>query len=376
MTPDDEHGEWSPDFAGLHLPDERAPRELADPMPAPTSYLHRSGHSHHLGGEAAPSAPTIPHASYLGASDIGAILGLDPMRTALDVWAEKTGRVVTETSDEIEAGNDHEAGVVAGARRRLRRAGIADRVDYPGPGTIVVFDVEPPMTPIPGFGSVIDGDAFEAWKASTFQRGATLDAVPHHRDHGPCVLEAKLVGAGMAGAWGPEPAGAEGIPARTFVQVHWQTHHARERFGWAAPVAFVAADIAGTDRRLYEIPIDDAVIGELLSAARAWWRRHVIEGEMPEPTERDVDTLGRIFPEAKRPLSPFVPLEIRERAEEYAAAREVTMHMRRELARYEARLLAALGEAEGYRWHGGKVTWRNASDGSRRLHVRIWQPSS
>lgn len=326
-----------------------APFAEAHGLPTPTVHFERVE---------APSAPTVPHASYLGASDIGAILGLDPMRTALDVWCEKKGIVIFEGSPETEAGNDHEQAVVRGFERRMKRAGLVDRAEYPGPGTIVADT----------FGtSVLDGDAWRAW------RGATLDAVVHHRDHGPCALEAKYVGAGQADAWGPEPAGEEGIPIRTLVQVHWQTLHARERFGWKAPVAFVAADI-GTDRRAYEIAIDDALIERLVEAGREWWRRHVIGGEMPEPTERDVETLAAVFPRVRRRgLSPFPPDGLRELAEDYAVAREIALRHRNELARVGAKLRALIGDAEGYQWRGGRVTWREDTAGDRRLHVRIWK---
>lgn len=282
---------------------------------------------------AAPSAPTSPHATYLGASDVAAILGLDLMRTPLDVWCEKTGRVRHEPSDELEAGNDHEAGVIAGAARRLRRLGLADRVDYPGPGTIL------------------------AGNAHGLSSGATLDAIAHHRDHGPVALEAKLVGAGQAPEWGPEPARGDGIPRRVLVQVHWQTLHLREARLVPAPIAYVAADVMGTDRRLYEVDIDDGVIADLLDAGREWWVRHVIGGEMPEPTARDVHALGQVYPHARRPLSPFPPSEVVRLADDYVAERETLGRYREIHDLTTARLRAALGDAEGYAWESAGVRW-------------------
>lgn len=336
----------APDFEAMRIP--------AEHLEAARSSWPSALHSHnaqarrfglHEVEERAPSAPTVDHASYLGASDIGAILGLDPMRTALDVWAEKTRRIVFVSSPEIEAGNDHEEAVVRGFTRRARREGLVERVDYPGPGTIVA-----------GF------------------RGATLDARARLVGERNAVVEAKLVGAGMADAWGPEPAGADGIPLRTLAQVHWQTMHARERFGGTWDVGFVAADIAGTDRRLYQIPIDDRMILELEDAGREWWRAHVVADVMPEPTARDLETLSAIFPHVERfGLSPFPPSGLRELVEDYAAAREITIRHRDELARIGARVRAMLGGAEGYTWRGGRVTWREDAAGARRLHVKIWR---
>lgn len=362
---------------------------------------------------AAPSAPTSPHATYLGASDVAAILGLDPMRTELDVWCEKTGRVRHEPSDELEAGNDHEAGVIAGAARSLRRRGLAERVDYPGPGTILgggewygtkclrIFSREDAIARLAAFDDELheceDEEAWskdsgglyrdldvpclhcgESWDKEDWDdecrlrirgvwRGATLDAVAHHRDHGPVALEAKLVGAGQAHEWGPEPARGEGIPRRVLVQVHWQTHHLREARGVPAPIAYVAADVMGTDRRLYEVDIDDGVIADLLDAGREWWVRHVIGGEMPEPTARDVHALGQVYPHARRPLSPFPPSEVVRLADDYVAERDV-------LGRYHeihdlttARLRAALGDAEGFAWESAGVRWRVTWRGEPRV---------
>ena len=42
---------------------------------------------------------TQDRTKYLGGSDIGAILGFSKYRTALDVWLEKTGRVVSNVDN-------------------------------------------------------------------------------------------------------------------------------------------------------------------------------------------------------------------------------------------------------------------------------------
>lgn len=317
----------------------------------------------------APSAPTVPHSTYLGASDLGAILGLDPFRTPLDVWASKTGRLArADAPDDIEAeaGNDHEAGVIAGAVRKLKRLGVLVSHEYPGPGTMRGREA-----PFDGNVLVPPQLAGQARYLLGLWRGATLDAVVTHREHGEVPLEAKMVGVGLAHLWGPELAGGAAIPERVLAQVHWQALHLRETHFARVPIAYVAADICGTDRRLYEVVIDDEMIDDLLAAARAWWLRHVIHDEMPTPNERDLETLRRVFPEPKRPLSPFVPDEVRLLAEDYAIGREITMRHHVETQKIAAKLCAVLGEAEGYKWRGGKVTWRTDAQGRRRLYVKV-----
>lgn len=344
------------DFASLHLP----PKRTAPWTPRTTAERLNEEARERRARNAAPSSPTIDHASYLGASDIGAILGLDPMRTPLDVWSEKTGRIPRAESDALEAGNDHEEGVVRGFTRWALRNGLVERVEYPGPGTILGWEAR----------VGVDGVTFNtAW------RGATLDALAIIDDRRRAAVEAKLVGGGMASSWGPEPAGADGIPPRTLAQVHWQTLHARERWPdleWST--AFVAADIAGTDRRRYVVPIDDELLASLLEAGREWWRAHVIADVMPEPEASDLETLAAMFPSVERPgLDPVPPDGLRELAEDLFVAREIAARHRLERDKIAAKLEAMIGDREGFRWRNGRVMWREDSRGGRRLTVNVWE---
>ena len=42
---------------------------------------------------------TVNRSKYLGGSDIGAILGFSKYRSAVDVWLEKTGRIMNEVDN-------------------------------------------------------------------------------------------------------------------------------------------------------------------------------------------------------------------------------------------------------------------------------------
>lgn len=283
----------------------------------------------------APSAPTVSRVGYCGASDIAAIIGVDPYRTPLDVWAAATGRVLdAPTSTEMEAGNDHEAGVIAGYRRRVMRQGLVFAVDHPGPGTLLS-----PRDP---------------------RRGATPDAIATHARWGPIVAEAKFVGASWSPDWGSEQDGADAVPERVLCQVHWQTLTVREVYGWAAPVAHVAADL-GTDRRVYEIEIDDGLIASLLDAHASWWHAHVELGEMPAPTERDLETLGRVFARPSRGVLADAPHEVELLAAEYDITRAMVRRAERQRDEAAAQLCARLGDVEGYRGPWGRAVWARRS---------------
>jgi predicted phage-related endonuclease len=292
----------------------------------------------------APSAPTVAHSSYLGGSDIAAILGLDPFRTALAVWCEKTGRAENAVSLAMEAGNDHEAGVIAGYTRRVvHREGRARRVVYPGPGTLIS-----PKDP---------------------RRGASPDAIVELDRWGMIDVQAKYVGLHGSKAWGAEEDGPKGCPISVVVQVTWETLHLREVHGYPGEVAHVAADI-GTDRRFYEVPIDDGLIADLLDAGHEWWARYVEGDEMPMVTESDRDLVQEIFPTAREPLDENPPAEVRDLIRRYDEARRVSKTADLEKGLIATELCAAIGSREGFAGRWGRATWRNVG-GTRRLDVRL-----
>lgn len=285
----------------------------------------------------APSAPTVPHASYCGGSDVSAILGLDPHKTALSVFCEKRELLANETSDEMLAGNDHESGVIAGYTRRVvERLKIVERVIYPGPGTLLS-----PKDP---------------------RRGASPDALAIHLMRGTIVAEAKFVGHGMASRWGDPADGPEGIPENVLVQVTWTSHHLREARGVRAEVAHVAADL-GTDRRFYEVPIDDTLIADLLDAFADFWRRHIEGGETPLVVGQDRETLARLYPRASDLLLEDTPQEIVALAAQYDKARAAAKLVELEQERVAALIQAALGERQGFKGPWGKCAWLNATRG-------------
>jgi predicted phage-related endonuclease len=281
---------------------------------------------------AAPSAPTRDHATYLGGADIAAILGIDPFKSPLAVWGEKTGRFTEEVSPEMEAGNDHEEAIVRGYTRRVViRQQLVELVQYPGPGTLIS-----PKDPT---------------------RGATPDAIAVHRARGRIVVQAKYVGLGMAPQWGPEEDGPDAVPEHVQVQVQWETLHAHEVLGIALPeVAHVAADL-GTDRRVYEVPIDRSLIADLLDVHRDWWLRHVVHGDMPMPSAGDRASLLRMYPHARLPLEPMTP-EVAALAEQYEKVRAAAKLVEFEKERVAALLTAAIGEREGFAGLWGKAVWR------------------
>jgi predicted phage-related endonuclease len=283
----------------------------------------------------APSAPTVDHARYLGGSDIAALLGIDPFRTQLSVWGEKVRGIRVPTNAAMEAGNDAEPAIVRGYTREwCERLARVESVSYPGPGTLL--------------------SPRDAW------RGASPDAVAIRRRR-RITVQAKLVGLGMAHEWGDPENGPEGVPEHVIVQVAWESLHLAEQYGDPLPeVAHVVAMI-GTDRPIYEVPIDPQMVADLLDAGRDWWRRHVELGEMPIVTAGDGETVEALYPRARAALDANPSDEILELVRRYDAARAEAKRaaLAKELAANE--LTAAIGEREGFGGRWGSATWRQST---------------
>jgi len=273
------------------------------------------------------------HDSRLGSSDVAAILGIDPFKSALDVWAAKTGLVKgSVSSPQMLRGIESEESILVGwARRR---------------------DV--PLRRVVRCGTL--RSSAEPW------RGATLDAlVTSKRTRRAAiapalVLEAKLVGFGSMHQWGPEDGPAEdSVPPHVQVQTQWQARHVVECLNQHVEGIEVVAAI-GTDLRLYRLDYDPAWAEELVEVTRAWWHTHVVGGLMPMVEGRR-ELLARLHPK------PTMPLEDADErviglVREYDDCRELVK--RAEWARDTVadELCATIGERAGFSGPWGSATWK------------------
>lgn len=283
--------------------------------------------------DSAASLPTESRTTYLGGSDIGAIAGLSPYRTELDVWGAKTLGVEQEASPEMEAGTVLEAGIVDLYLRR--RGGIATVL-----GTL--------------------RDPRETWI------GATPDRVVRGA-RGLRNVQCKLVGLHGAGRWGDPEDGPDGVPADVLAQVAWESHVLRSN-GVAVELSEVAA-LIGTDLRIFEVPTDEEFVDALRTLARAFWHGHVLTKKPPEVTEGNAssarDVLTRLWPSHRRPLVDATPEQV-ELAREYDRARAAVKAAETTRDLVAARLQLAINDSEGFATADKSVraTWKtNASGG-------------
>ena len=205
-----------------------------------------------------PTGPTVPHHTYVGGSDIGAVAGVSPYSTPLDVWARKTGALPDDAgNDATEMGDHMERPLLALYAKRLNLM-----PSYPG--TLL----DPAETSL----------------------GATPDAIVGNLTPVQC----KLVGYQQRYRWKHPDEGADGIPPEVYLQVHWEARALRSHVQVSPEHAHVVAGI-GTELPVYVVPIDWELVDNLTEVARRFWSEHVVPKRMPEITTDDYATVRSIL---------------------------------------------------------------------------------
>jgi putative phage-type endonuclease len=213
--------------------------------------------------------------SGLGASDTAAVLGLNPYRTALDVWLDKkTGDPVEEGSDATEAGQRLESTIARWTVSKYPHLGKL----IPTPGLLRHPEFHW-MLATPDFGLAPRGRA-----------GAQVSA----------LLEVKTTSVRSYRRYWTDG----NPPAMVQVQVQQQLAVTGHDMAWVA--CFVGGD-GGPGRLMEPVPIDrnPEVIGQIIGYGGAWWMHHILEGVRPEPVFQDADKLAALFPadEALEPVT-------------------------------------------------------------------------
>ena len=234
----------------------------------------------------------------LGGSDVGAILGLSPYRSPMQVWLEKVGAIVN-TGDRNEHGAEAWApGIDAGS----------EAVDGESAG----------LTAAEGAGGGIHlrfGQHLEPFVAREYERLTGHTTHEHrstlrHSNHrhlfahvdrlvstdgsgvvdvegrviARTLLECKTASAFNAGEWG-RPWSDE-VPAAYLAQCAWYTTIT------GCEEAHLVVLLGNSDLRIYRVMHDPALGEALVRAALSFWDDHVMTGRPPEPTTRqDVELL-------------------------------------------------------------------------------------
>jgi putative phage-type endonuclease len=241
----------------------------------------------------------------IGSSDAPSVCGVNPWRTAYDVWLEKTGRIDGFTgNDATRAGDLLEASVVRFAIERLRP-------------TEFNFGVELVAKDLP-------------FVTATLDARAALDTGDK------CVIEAKTGGicSPLQGEWG-EPETDE-IPERYMVQVQHQLFVAGEDYQFAV----VSALIPPRGFVLYYVPRDNVLIGAIVEKEIAFWEC-VQTDTPPDDSVPSMDAIKRRRREPNKvvEVDPALIAMYQDAQKKAKAAEEYAEEVK-------AILLATLGDAE------------------------------
>lgn len=195
----------------------------------------------------------------IGASEVAAILGLDPWRSALGVWADKTGAASEDRDSEaMEIGRELEEPIARMFGRRFPEYEV---------GTVGQYSIwhhsESPLL-------------------CTLDRVLTTEDKTSERNGWDGVLEIKA--SSKTDEW------AGGPPLRYVVQVQGQLACTGRRWG------YLAALLGGRKLVTHRIERDDAFIERMLDQVRAFWKLVETRTEPPVSKPYDLAVIKLLHP--------------------------------------------------------------------------------
>lgn len=195
-------------------------------------------------------------ANAIGASDIAAIVGMDPHRKPIDVWLDKMGRTTYVETPEQMMGHLMEPAIATMYERRMQAQLVDDCKTFVHPGL--------------------------PWAVATPDRRAVVGPAPY--------VEIKNVGYGMHFAWGREP---DGAPLAKVLQVMWQMFVLGAAFPDVQTDRIdIAALLTGTTPRIYPTLRDDELIGLLRDAAEKFLVDCIVARQPPPLTGAEANRLA------------------------------------------------------------------------------------
>lgn len=205
----------------------------------------------------------VTRQKHIGSSDSPAILGVDPYRSAADVWLEKTGQAEGFAGNaNTDRGNRLEPVLIQWAADELGVALGHDKLIV-HPGGILCANLD-------GFG-------------------------PNF------IVEAKT--STDPAEWGKP--GTDEVPERVIVQ----THHAMAVSGLRlAYVPVLLPGFRSFDFRMYEVAYNEQLGAAVVKSTERFWRNHVVPRVQPEDYRPSLEVLQRVrrVPNKTVPIEPLL----------------------------------------------------------------------
>lgn len=205
--------------------------------------------------------------SGIGGSDIAAILGVSPYKSAVDVFLDKSGQTPDSEMNEAMFWGTVLEDVVAKHYQEITSAKvqrIGDLIRHPQ-HTWMIGNIDRAIV-TPGSRARFDG-------------GKLLGA--------DGILECKTASAYKAGEWGT-PDDDDAVPTHYAAQGMW--YLGISGLEWCD----VAVLIGGQKYLVKRIERDDETIRGMVERAEEFWFKHIVEGIPPEP--KDGDDAIKLFP--------------------------------------------------------------------------------
>lgn len=260
----------------------------------------------------------------IGGSDVGAILGVNPFRSPLDVYMDKLGLKEPEPDNEKMRWGRILEPTIAQEFCKQRKTPLGQGQHR----TVVIDDVKIFGTP-----DFIIGD-----------RGVT---------HQSCVLEVKTAGLHMAGFWG-EP-GTDNAPLTYIAQVALYLMLEDMEQG------YIAALIGGQDYREYEIHHDRELEAAIKDAIVTFWKVNIV-GQNP-PEARSAEEYQK-FLKARYPRSTGEMLvadsRVTLRMRELAQVREALKRLDEREQECVIFLQKVIADSDGVQSDEFQATWKSA----------------
>ena len=255
----------------------------------------------------------------IGGSDIAAILGMHPTRTAYDVWLR-----ITQGFEQADSAILRRGRLMEPVVRELAREELG--LNLCGPRYIE------------------DG-------ANGFLGRASLD----DENLNGLVrepVEIKTVSSFARHQWGDET--TQDVPLHYLYQLQWYLRMT------GAPRGHLIALVGLDDLRHYRVQADPVLHERMVSAARAWWERYVVGGEQPSPegSYLAAEWVARKYdsPTEEYLTDAEVP-QVEGALKAYWAAKEAADEAEARLDKVKLELKELVGNARGIKTGGATITW-------------------
>lgn len=290
----------------------------------------------------------------IGGSDVATVLGLNPYKTPLSLWEEKTGKAEGSPAGEAAYWGTTLEDVVA--KEFSKRTGMKiQRVNFllsTGEGGWMRGNIDR---------AIVNEQIAKTVRVHKPEK-ATETGLMLSTDVG---LECKTANAFMADKWGPSQE-AE-IVSGNVVTEHQIPLYYETQIQWYMAVTgikkfYVAVLIGGQDFRMYEVRRDEDVIKAIVEKCHAFWFKKVLADVHPDPI--NADDIKKLY---ARDDGEMVEASNDEAADigELRTIRERIKELQDQEKAVANRVILAIGEKSGLLIGGEKAVTYKAQNSSR-----------